>query len=250
MSDSSRIQVVVPGQEPGPGQQQTDQQDSKQPSLDQRTDEWSMPDKRTNALLINGTPEQLTEAERFLEIIDATEVPGSFIDRKPHAISVEYANVNEIADLIRTLYKDDLVDPAVERARASRGRRGNDDDGDDDERRERREPSRSTANQEESPGVRLTLAVDEQTQEILVACNDQLFEEIQSVIVLTEAGWRVATNIAGERLDPGDRLAVAMRGTILYGDIVRGTLADQRRSGSELSKNRRRRLAPVLALGT
>ncbi|MCC9644587.1 hypothetical protein LOC71_20120 [Rhodopirellula sp. JC740] len=142
-----------------------------------------VPDKRTNSLLINGTAEQLVSAERFLEIIDATEVPGSFIDRKPHAIKVEYANVNEIAELIRTLYKDYLVDPAAERARAARSsRRGRDNDDDDDDRRERDERPVVSSDQNDSPGIRLTLAVDEQTQEILVACNDQLFEEIQTVV--------------------------------------------------------------------
>lgn len=135
-------------------------------------------DKRTNSLLVNGTESQLAEVERFLEIIDATEVPGSFIDRKPHAIAVEYADVNEIADLLRTLYKDYLVDPVLERARASRSDRGRREDDNDDRDR----PAATVASTDESPGERLTLAVDEQTREILVACNDILFEEIQTVV--------------------------------------------------------------------
>jgi type II secretory pathway component GspD/PulD (secretin) len=133
-----------------------------------------IPDQRTNALFVSGTDEQVGEVESFLEFIDATEVPGSFMNRQPHAIEVRYADVEEVADLLRNLYKDYLVDPVAERLRARRS-------GDDDRRRgEDERPSAAELN--DSPGIRLTLAVDSKTGELLVACNDQLFEEIESVV--------------------------------------------------------------------
>lgn len=143
-----------------------------------------IPDQRTNALFVSGVQEQVDEVEKFLGFIDATEVPGSFIDRKPHAIEVQYADVNEVAELLRTLYKDYLVDPVAERARARRSRSNDDRDraDDDDESRGRSTQNRSPTPTSDSPGIRLTLAVDTVTGELLVACNDQLFKEIESVV--------------------------------------------------------------------
>lgn len=133
-----------------------------------------IPDRRTNALFVSGNDRQVDKVEMFLEFIDATDVPGSFNSRQPHAIPVRYADVNQIAELIRNLYKDYLVDPVAERMRASRGDR---DRGGDDRRNAER-----TAAAQESPGIRLTLAVDTTTKELLVACNDQLYEEIEAVV--------------------------------------------------------------------
>jgi len=134
-----------------------------------------VPDERTNSLFVSGTERQVEQVETFLEYIDATEVPTSFMNRQPHAIQVQYADVEEIADLLRNLYKDYLVDPVAERMRAS-GR-------DNDRRGGRNESSRPTAAElKDSPGIRLTLAVDSQTGELLVACNDQLFREIEAVV--------------------------------------------------------------------
>lgn len=137
-----------------------------------------IPDVRTNALFVSGSADQVARAGQFLEYIDATEVPGSFIDRKPHSIRVQHADVEEVANLLRVLYKDYLVDPVAERAQVQRRRSG-----DDEERnRDSRDNPRGGDPATESPGIRLTLATDTKTGEILVACNDQLFQEIQEVV--------------------------------------------------------------------
>lgn len=39
---------------------------------------------------------------------------------------------------------------------------------------------------------------------------------------LSALAWTIAVSTTGEHLDPGDRLAVAMKGTLLYGDILVG----------------------------
>jgi hypothetical protein len=43
--------------------------------------------------------------------------------------------------------------------------------------------------------------------------------------LLAELAWTVADGLAAEHLQPGDRLAVALRGTFLYGDIMVGSIA-------------------------
>ncbi len=134
-------------------------------------------DKRTNAIFVSGSVAQVEEAEGFLEYIDAADVPGSFVRREPHAIKVEHADVDEIAELISTLYKDYLVDPVAERLKA-------------ESEKSRSTSTRSIVDLSESPGIRLTVAVDRKTGELLVACNDQLFAEIESVVRERDAAVR------------------------------------------------------------
>ncbi|MGV3482813.1 MAG: secretin N-terminal domain-containing protein [Planctomycetaceae bacterium] len=146
-----------------------------------------IPDKRTNAIFVSGPQDQVAEVENFLEYIDASDVPGSFLRREPHAIAVKYADVNEIAELLRTLYKDFLVDPVAERMRLERSSRSSrSSDRDEDSSRSSSDRSSSSSSsgssKTESPGIRLTLAVDSKTGELLVACNDQLFQEIEAVV--------------------------------------------------------------------
>ncbi|TWU02951.1 secretin N-terminal domain-containing protein [Stieleria varia] len=151
-----------------------------------------IPDARTNALFVSGTDEQAERVEMFLEFIDATDVPGSFNSRQPHAIPVHYADVEDIEALIRNLYKDYLVDPVAERMRASRGSRRPDDRNDEASSDEQGSRPRATEGSQDSPGIRLTLAVDTTTRELLVACNDQLFQEIESVVRERDLAFRDA----------------------------------------------------------
>ena len=142
-----------------------------------------LPDSRTNALFISGTDQELDQAERFLEFLDTTELPESMRDRVPRAIPVKHADLTAVAEMIRELYKDFMVDPA---AQMQARRRGDDRRDDDAERR----VLVSNANSQKGlrpPGIRLTLAVDTNTSELLVSCNEQLFEQIQEVVEARDA---------------------------------------------------------------
>lgn len=137
-----------------------------------------VPDLRTNSLFISGTDEQIERAEKFLEFLDTNDLPGSLRDREPRAIPVKYADVNDVAQMVRELYKDYMVDPL---AAAGSGR---------DDRRGRENQARVAevlANQAQRSGLRpsgiqLTLTVDEASNTLLVSCNDTLFEQIRQVV--------------------------------------------------------------------
>lgn len=131
-----------------------------------------VPDSRTNALFVSGSPQQVNDVERLLEHLDATELPESARERVPRTIPVRYADVEQVAGMLREIYKDYLEDPAV-RAR-ERSRRGDDDDD--------RGRSNASAVPVRSPGIRLTLAVDVRTSELIVSCSESLFEEIQRLV--------------------------------------------------------------------
>jgi type II secretory pathway component GspD/PulD (secretin) len=139
-----------------------------------------IPDTRTNALFVSGTKEQIAQAENFLDLIDAAELPQLLSDRVPRVIPVQYADVNEVADTIRELYKDYLADPNArsrdERRDRDEGRSGNRDD-----RREEQPPSgRGPAGR--PLGIRLTLAVDEQSRELIVSCSEPLYRQISELV--------------------------------------------------------------------
>ncbi|WP_197444046.1 secretin N-terminal domain-containing protein [Maioricimonas rarisocia] len=135
-----------------------------------------VPDARTNALFVSGPEQQVALASRFLKFLDTTELPESLRDRVPRAIPVRYANVDAVAEMIRELYKDFLEDPSARRREARR------DDRDRDEREVRVSETASQPPGLRPPGIRLTLAVDAETSELLVSCNEQLFEQIRTLV--------------------------------------------------------------------
>ncbi len=80
-----------------------------------------IPDSRTNAIFISGPESKIQEAERFLELLDTNELPQSLRDRLPRTIAVQHADVNEVATMVRELYKDYLEDPNARRRDERRG---------------------------------------------------------------------------------------------------------------------------------
>src|SRR5690606_31601219 len=102
------------------------------------------------------------DVEQFLKILDTSELPGSLRARVPRTIDVLYADVNEIAAMIREIYKDFLEDPAASQRNRDRGN-----------------PlaamfggggAVSTNNDTSRPaGIRLTLAVDARTNQLIVS---------------------------------------------------------------------------------
>jgi hypothetical protein len=135
-----------------------------------------IPDSRTNALFVSGPQDEVEATGRFLEFLDRTELPESMRDRVPRAIPVQHANVETIAEMVRELYKDYLEDP-TQRVRERRGEdRNNDED--------RPEPvvTQPVTDGLRPPGIRLTVAVDRQANELLVSCNETLFEQIRELV--------------------------------------------------------------------
>jgi hypothetical protein len=95
---------------------------------------------------------------------------------------VQYANALDVANAIRELYKDFLVDPNA-RARDDRDRNRDDarDSRRDDERRIS-SPSDVRGTSGRPVGIRLTLAVDEQANQLIVSCNEPLFRQISALV--------------------------------------------------------------------
>lgn len=155
-----------------------------------------VPEPRTNALFVSGPEDRIAEVEQLLRILDSNKVPQSLRERLPRVIPVRYADVNEMAQVVRTLYADYLTG-----ARGGReGREQSDERRENDERRERdeeRERDRDDGDRDNgrrstdrrrgndsqrSAQSRLMLAIDERTRELIVSCDKPLFDEIQALV--------------------------------------------------------------------
>ena len=134
-----------------------------------------IPESRMNALFVTGPADQVRDVEQFLKVLDSDELPASLRDRVPRSITVRYANVSEVAEIIQSVYQDYMQPPARSRTGGFFGR----------------STDRNSNNSGAGPnGVRLTLGVDTRTSQLIVSCNDSLYREIEELVrTLDEAAY-------------------------------------------------------------
>lgn len=134
-----------------------------------------IPDIRSNSLFVSGPPDKVAEIEQVLKVVDTTDLPDSLRDRLPRMIEVRYADVQEVATIVRDAYKDYLEpsrsagpgdNPLAMLMMGGGGGRGRDDD-------RRNQPQGE---------IRLTVAVDAATSQLIVSADDALFQQIQELV--------------------------------------------------------------------
>lgn len=145
-----------------------------------------IPEPRSNALFISGPSSKVRDVENMLKVLDATDLPGTLRDRVPRVIAPRYADVDDVATNIRELFGDYLQPTGGNRGnqanalamlmnasqgRSSRGGRGGGG----------RNGGRSGGGARQQP-AQLTLSVDHRTGQLLVACNDTLYQQIEQVV--------------------------------------------------------------------
>ncbi|HUG92534.1 MAG TPA: secretin N-terminal domain-containing protein, partial [Planctomycetaceae bacterium] len=149
-----------------------------------------IPDLRSNSLWVSGPVDKVRDVKAFLEKLDADELPESYRDRVPRTIDVYYANVNDMADIVRELYRDYMEDP--------------------NQRRSQGNPlamfmgggSSSAGNR--PSGIRLTLAVDERTNQLIVSCSNSLYDQIRrTVLARDEAAMEARRTVRFVNVDAG-----------------------------------------------
>jgi type II secretory pathway component GspD/PulD (secretin) len=131
-------------------------------------------DLRANALFVTGPQDKVDEVEQMLKLLDASELPAdSLRDRVPRSIPVEYANVDEVAEIVESTFPDKLE--SEQQAQQPGGRNFN--------------PlamlmGGAAGNQGTKPrGPELTVGVDRRTSHLIVACNDSLFQQVESLVM-------------------------------------------------------------------
>ena len=131
-----------------------------------------IPETRSNALYVTGPSEKVRSVEQMLKVLDASELPDSLRDRSPGIIPVKYASANEVANIIKELYKDYMQAPQQQQNSqrgnpfaAMMGGRG----------------SQNSSNAK-PPEAKLAVSVDTNANQLLVSASDSLFQEIQSLV--------------------------------------------------------------------
>lgn len=196
-----------------------------------------IPDERTNSLFVSGPQSKVRDIEHMLKIIDASEVPESLRDRIPRTIPVKHADVRQVAEMVREVFKDYMEDPRQNQLRGAGGNpfaamlMGGSASNN----------NRGARNQ----GIRLTLAVDTTTSELIVSCDDALFREIEGVVAdRDKAAKDVEPTVRIVALDDANRAVVQQALQSMNPKIIVSTTGSSRSfrgqqssSGSDSSQN-------------
>lgn len=131
-------------------------------------------DIRANALFVTGPRDQIAEVETMLELLDSSELPESLRDRVPRSIPIEFAEVDDVADIVESVFKDSMT-PDPQAQQGANGQRFN--------------PlamlmggGQGGSGGRKDPGVQLSVGVDRRTSHLIVACNENLFRQIESLV--------------------------------------------------------------------
>ena len=130
-----------------------------------------IPEPRLNALFVSGPAAQIDEIENVLKILDGGDLPESLRERLPRRIALEHADVNEVAAIVREVYKDYMEEP-------DRGRRGG---GGGNPLAMMLGGGQQQASAP-GAGIKLTLGVDARTNTLIVAASNALFEQIAEMV--------------------------------------------------------------------
>jgi type II secretory pathway component GspD/PulD (secretin) len=141
-----------------------------------------IPETRANALFVAGPADQVADVESVLKILDAAELPAQLRARAPRYITVEHADINEVAQIVRDVYKEELT---------SSGRSGGSNPsqgmnplamlmGGGGSSRGR--SSRGGGSSSRQNSVKMTLGVDTRTSALVVSASDSLFKQVEALV--------------------------------------------------------------------
>lgn len=129
-----------------------------------------IPDVRSNSLFVSGPPHQIDEVEDVLRILDASELPEQLRDRAPRYIAVKHAQVDEVAEIIRDVFKEELTPPQP--VQQQRGGGGN--------------PLAALmgggAGAASAPKVQMTLGIDYQNSRLYISCSEPMFQQVSAMV--------------------------------------------------------------------
>ncbi len=143
-----------------------------------------IPETRANALFVAGPADQVADVESVLKILDAAELPAQLRNRAPRYITVEHADINEVAQIVRDVYKEELTASSRSRGGSSgqssnpfaalMGGGGGSSRGGS---------SRGgSSRQSGGGGVKMTLGVDTRTSALVVSASDSLFKQVEALV--------------------------------------------------------------------
>jgi type II secretory pathway component GspD/PulD (secretin) len=145
-----------------------------------------IPDIRSNALYVAGPADQIREVEAMLRVLDASELPDQLRDRAPRRIQVQYAEVEDVAAIVREIYKDDMQpegqQPGQQQNPFAMFMGGGSSRG----------GSSSRGGGQQARTIKLTLSTDARTNTLIVSANDALYRQIEAFVQAIDDDARAA----------------------------------------------------------
>ncbi len=132
-----------------------------------------IPDTRTNSLFVSGPKHMVDEVEDMLRIIDASETPEQLSKRTPRYIEVKHAELAEVAELVRDIFKEEIegergVAQQGNPLAALMGQGGG--------------SSRGGRGGGGAQSVKMTVGVDARSNRLVVASSEPLFKQVEAMV--------------------------------------------------------------------
>lgn len=142
-----------------------------------------IPDIRTNSLFITGPQSLIKDALVFLKVLDSNDLPDSLKDMQPRQIIVKHADVNDVSNLLQSVFK-----PYMEAAGGGKQQQQNPlaamfGGGGGGGRGAVADPASQ---------VRMTLGVDAQTSILTINSSQEIFDEVESVVLQMDDAAKTA----------------------------------------------------------
>ncbi len=141
-------------------------------------------DLRANALFVTGPANVVAEVEQMLRLLDATELPTSLRDKVPRSIPVIYADIDEVAKIVESVFQDEMTagGGGGDAGGGRQGGRGGSGGGGFNPLAMMMGAAQGNAGGRNNE-VRLTLGIDRQTSHLIVSCNDSLFRQVEDLVL-------------------------------------------------------------------
>jgi type II secretory pathway component GspD/PulD (secretin) len=192
-------------------------------------------DIRANALFVTGPSNLVSQVEQMLQILDASELPGNLRDRMPRNIPVEYADVEDVAAIVESVFKDAMTaDQPQNQQNNSRGgfnpiamMMG------------------QAGQQAKAKGPELTIGIDRQTSNLIVACNDNIFRQVEDLVLsLDERARNLRQSVQVVPLSAADPMLVSSTLSSLMPKITVSASRTPRPTSSSTSQGNNGRSQP------
>ena len=136
-----------------------------------------IPDSRTNSLIVSGPSHLVDEVENMLRVLDTSESPEQLSKRTPRYIDVKHAEISEVAEIVRDIYKEEMEPERGAGAQANplaalmgaAGGGGSSRGG----------SGRGAAAAQQ---VRLTVGIDGRSNRLILSCSEPLFKQVEAMV--------------------------------------------------------------------
>ena len=136
-------------------------------------------DIRANALFVTGPQDLIRDVEQMLELLDLAELPtDSLRDRTPRSIPVEFAEIDEVLEIVESVFKDAIT--PEQQGPGGQGGQG-----------QRFNPlamlmggagGGGGAGGRKQSGPELAVTADRRTSHLVVFCNDATFRQVDGLV--------------------------------------------------------------------